>query len=63
MSIYTLRFISEWRKSIREHGFRGFLKEKGWKFILGLVLFYLVRDVTLYIILPYLVFNNVITCH
>jgi hypothetical protein len=38
----------------RKGGFRGILRAYGWKVFAAFVLFYLIRDVTLYIVLPYL---------
>ena len=37
-----------------------YVKNKGWKAALAIFLFYLVRDVSLYIILPWLVVKNII---
>jgi hypothetical protein len=36
------------------------VKALGWKFIVGFILFYLIRDTLLYIVLPYLVYKGVI---
>lgn len=36
------------------------VKSLGWKFILGFVLFYLIRDTILYILIPYLIYKGVI---
>lgn len=49
-----LVFIREATAIFREKGLRGILRAYGWKLFAGFVLFYLVRDVTLYIVLPYL---------
>ena len=40
--------------TFRKEGFRGILRAYGWKLFAVFVLFYLIRDVTLYIVLPYL---------
>lgn len=40
--------------TFRNEGFRGTLRAYGWKLFAAFVLFYLIRDVTLYIVLPYL---------
>ena len=37
-----------------------FFKKHGIKAAIGIFVFYLVRDVTLYILLPWLLFNNFI---
>jgi len=47
-------FVREATARFRESGFRGILRAYGWKLFAAFVLFYLVRDVTLYIVLPYL---------
>ncbi len=36
------------------------VKSLGWKFIVGFVLFYLIRDTILYILIPYLIYKGVI---
>ncbi len=47
--------IQEWTKLLREKGIKGFIREKGWKVVVAIFLYYLVRDTTLYIIIPFLV--------
>lgn len=37
------------------------VKSLGWKFVFGFILFYLIRDSILYILLPYLLFNGIIS--
>jgi hypothetical protein len=37
------------------------VKKMGWKFILAFILFYLIRDSILYILLPYLIYNGIIS--
>ena len=34
-------------------------KKYGWKVAIGIFIYYLVRDVTLYILIPYLIFKGV----
>lgn len=36
------------------------VKKLGWKFIVGFILFYLIRDGILYILLPYLAYKGII---
>ncbi|HAR41138.1 MAG TPA: hypothetical protein DCS07_00640 [Bdellovibrionales bacterium] len=38
----------------RQAGFRGLLRQFGWKLIAVVFIYYLIRDVTLYIVIPYL---------
>jgi hypothetical protein len=40
--------------TFREGGFKGTLRRYGWKLFALFLGFYLIRDVTLYIVLPYL---------
>jgi hypothetical protein len=47
--------IQEWTKLLREKGIKGFIREKGWKVVVLIFAYYLVRDTTLYIIIPFLV--------
>ncbi len=55
-------FIHNQLIQFRAVGFRAYIKGPGkWVFIF-VVAFYLVRDATLYIILPYLVLTGVISC-
>ncbi len=54
-------FLREATLTFREGGFRGTLHRYGFKLFAGFFLFYLVRDVTLYIVLPYLVARGVLT--
>ncbi len=37
------------------------VKALGWKFIVGFIIFYLIRDSILYILIPYLIYKGVIT--
>ncbi|HKK20817.1 MAG TPA: hypothetical protein VJ983_05030 [candidate division Zixibacteria bacterium] len=37
------------------------VKSLGWKFIAAFILFYLVRDIILYVLLPYLIYQGVIS--
>lgn len=46
-----LRFPRSWAE----------VKKSGWKFVLGFILFYLIRDTILYILLPYLIVKGIIS--
>lgn len=52
----------EWLNIIKAEGVKAFIKKKGWKFFIALILFYLVRDVTLYIIIPYFAISEMSGC-
>jgi hypothetical protein len=47
-------FVREATQTFREAGLRGTLRRYGWKLFAAFFLFYLVRDLTLYVVLPYL---------
>lgn len=51
----TPHAVLEVRTLYREAGFRGVFKRYGWKVIAGFFAYYLIRDLTLYVLLPYLV--------
>ncbi|MFQ5641871.1 MAG: hypothetical protein ACE5IR_28175 [bacterium] len=48
------KIIREWTALWKEVGFRGFVKQKGWKIMIAIIIFYLIRDSFLYLLLPYL---------
>ena len=56
--------LHELRKNTRESGIkeaiRMMFKKYGWKFGLAIFMYYLIRDVTLYIVIPYLVYRGLI---
>lgn len=52
----------EWMETLKKDGFKLFLKKKGWKVVVALFVFYLIRDITLYIILPYAAITKVGGC-
>lgn len=45
----------EMRLVWHEQGFKALVKQYGWKFFVIVFCYYLIRDITLYLILPYLV--------
>ncbi len=62
MKFLKPKWAIEWWEIIKTEGVKAFIKEKGWKFLIAFILFYFVRDVTLYIIIPYLIVNKVAGC-
>ena len=62
MNFLKPKWAIEWWTIIKNEGVKAFIKQKGWKFLIAFILFYLIRDVTLYIIIPYLIINNVVSC-
>ncbi len=53
--IFKPQLIQDWTKLLREKGFKGFLREKGWKVMVAIFLFYLIRDSLVYIVIPLLI--------
>lgn len=47
-----LAFIRTLRDERRALGWKGLLRKRGWKLLLVFFLFYLVRDLILYVIIP-----------
>ena len=54
--------LHELRKNTRESGLRKAIrimfKKYGWKLGVAIFMYYLIRDVTLYIIIPYLIYKG-----
>ena len=57
--------LNELRINARESGIREAIKimfkKYGWKLGVAIFMYYLIRDVTLYIIIPYLVYKNLMS--
>ncbi len=62
MSLNRPKFLIEWLEIRRQGGFKLLLKKKGWKVILAIVVYYLIRDTILYIIIPYYAFTSMKGC-
>jgi len=45
---------------VKNEGFRELFKKRGWKFLLAIVSYYVIRDTVVYIILPYLLATGII---
>ena len=56
--------LHELRKNTRENGIRKAIrimfKKYGWKLGVAIFMYYLIRDVTLYIVIPYLIYRGFI---
>jgi len=52
---YVPDFLKEYANIWREDGFRELLRQKGWKVVLVIIVYYLIRDTLLYIVIPYLI--------
>jgi len=56
------KWAIEWWQIIKEQGVQAFIKKKGWRFLVAFFLFYLIRDVTLYILIPYFAMSKIVGC-
>ncbi len=56
------RFIAAEVAIWRGLGLRGYVRKRGFRFFAAIFIYYLVRDTTLYIIIPYLLLTGVISC-
>ncbi|WP_413585769.1 hypothetical protein [Bdellovibrio sp. HCB274] len=50
--------LKEVKKTFKEGGFKALRKKYGWKMFAIIIGYYLVRDVTLYILIPYFVIRS-----
>lgn len=53
--IFKPPIIQEWTSLLREKGLKAFVREKGWKIVVAVFMFYLVRDSIMYILIPVLI--------
>lgn len=60
--IFKPQIIRKWTGQLKELGFSGFVKQNGWKVIIAIFLFYLIRDSLLYIVVPYLAARGLLGC-
>ncbi len=45
-------YIRDLRAQWRELGWREFVRQRGWRVVVGVIAFYLVRDLVLYVFIP-----------
>lgn len=50
----TPGIVQKYTDVYRQEGFKGVIKKGGWRLLIGIILFYLIRDSILYILIPYL---------
>ncbi len=62
MKFMTPSFMREWVRLIKKDGMKEFFRQKGWKMVAAFIVFYLIRDSILYLLIPYLIINNIIQC-
>ena len=58
--IFKIKFVQKYTKIYKESGFKGVIKEGGWKVLFYFFLYYLIRDSILYILIPYLIVKGFI---
>ena len=46
--------VGECRKTFKEGGFKAVVRRYGWKIFVVFFCYYLIRDLTLYVLVPYL---------
>ncbi len=56
----TPRWIKKYLIIYKEQGFKAMLKAAGWKVVVLIFLYYLIRDSFLYIILPYMIAKGIL---
>ena len=54
-SIFSKEKGKDYREVFKEQGFKGLVKKYGWKLVLAVFMYYLIRDSILYILIPYLI--------
>ena len=57
---FKSKLLSKYIEIFKQNGFKGLLKEGGWKILIYFFMYYLIRDTILYIIIPYLIVKGVI---
>ncbi len=57
----TPKWMKGYIKIYKEKGLKAAIKSAGWKVFALIFLYYLIRDVTLYILIPYLIAKGVIS--
>ena len=54
------KLISKYVDVYKDSGFKGLIKEGGWKILFLFFMYYLIRDSILYILIPYLIVKGII---
>ncbi len=53
-----MRILKEIKATFKEGGVKAVTQKYGWKLFLGVFVYYLVRDLTLYVLIPYLIYQG-----
>ena len=62
MKLLNPKIIREWNDIRKKNGLIYLLKEKGPIVLVVLFLYYLIRDSILYILIPFMIAKEIITC-
>lgn len=54
------QLLRDARLELKQTGVKGLFRRYGWKLVAGVFTYYLVRDVTLYILIPWLVAKHLL---
>ena len=55
------RLTTDMKATFKEGGFKGVWKRYGWKVVVGIFVYYLVRDSVLYILIPWMIAKHFIS--
>lgn len=53
------KVVTEAKATFKESGFKGVIKRYGWKAFAAFFVYYLVRDIILYILIPYIIAKGI----
>ena len=59
-NLFKSKFLKKYTKIYKEDGFKGVLKVGGWRVVGIFTLFFLMKGVLFYIIVPYLIVRGII---
>lgn len=59
-NIFKSKALSKYIKIYKEDGFKGVFKEGGWRVVGLATLFFLIKGVLFYIVIPYLIVKGII---
>jgi len=58
MTKSPLKIFREIKATFKESGFKGVTRKYGWKLILAVFFYYLIRDLTIYVLVPYMIYKG-----
>lgn len=53
-----MRILREIKATFKEAGLKGVIEKYGWKLFLAVFVYYLIRDLTLYVLIPYIILKG-----